>query len=280
MKTLHSPNMAPPVVKLDAEPGASKFSKVIYFFIVGIRRYWWLPLIFCNYNAFLNTEASFQIQRDPVFERKDSLTIFAAMNIVYIVAAMYSFCRWHPPLLPPKDHLEKEKANYSSALAAQLRPLLKGRKYDIRMEFAEYLANPTRFTPSLDFPAYSRFSRRQQAYGIFEAVVLNMAAARFPFREWSKINNRIPASWDLPCQVVAWGILFGWEVIMLREAMWLGLSVKLGPFAREIRRAVLRVDHAELGIEQACVEKEAKERLQWLIVELLSDAEDAEALAG
>lgn len=265
--------MALPVVNLDARPRSSFISQILYLNLRG-RGTQILPLlIFTNYTALLNLdEANFRIQRDPVIERAESLILFVHLNIVYIIAIMQWFRSFKTPLRPSKDHVDKEEANYSAAqLRTLLKGVLKGCEYDIRKEFAEYLADPSRFVP-----AYSKFSRREQILGIVETVGLNLLFARLPSREWSKIDSRVPGSWDLPSQVLGWIAVFISMWVMVGDGRRQGMSFKVGRIAREIRRDCLRVACSETRCEEC--ESEVRERLQWWVVEVLREAEEAELL--
>lgn len=66
---------------------------------------------------------------------------------------------------------------------------------------------------------------------------------RLPLREWSRIDDKLPADWDFFFQVLGLAIEVTWVAwFMARNALLHGWEVKMGGIARRIRRECLRLD--------------------------------------
>jgi len=179
-----TPNMTPPIPELSAGPEWSSILRTLYLFLRLTPQLFFLLIIFSNISPgsdLFSNGINFHFQRDPVIEREPCLSLFIFLNILYIATIIRGYRSVRSSLGPLSNDEEK---NANSTMVAKLRALLKGRHYDVRREFASYLANP--FDA---FPSPSRFSRREQAWSISMMVVLNLMIARLPFREWSKIDS-------------------------------------------------------------------------------------------
>ncbi|KAN0120145.1 hypothetical protein V8E51_002353 [Hyaloscypha variabilis] len=260
--------MTLPIPKLSAGPWRSCILRIIYLFLRLTPQLFFLLIIFSNISPgsdLFSNGVNFHFQRDPVIERGPCLSQFIYLDILYIAAIIRGYRSVRSLFSPLSNDEEK---NFDSSMVSKLRALLKGRHYDVRREFADYLANPFHA-----FPSPSRFSRREQAWSISMIFVLNLMIARLPFREWSKIDNDFPESWDDFFRWIGLAVVAGWVYVIIINGYWEGMSVKVGRMTRQIRRDCLRVGCLKMSAENACEAREAKERLDWWVGEILWDAE-------